>query len=192
MDTNEYLEALMGELYKREIDQEENVVRSLPFVAVGLALLSTIMIFIAKYIPTHPLCIYTITVWIMLFLLVCLIVRIIFFLYVSVSRQTFQYIASPNILYDHATNLISYYTILGRTSPEVTDSVIADMRTLMIQQYATGATHNQAINIARSAARGKAFGSLVLALALAFAMVVTISVHEVTTERDSDAATILD
>jgi hypothetical protein len=192
MDASEYLEALMAEGYKKEIDQEENVVRSLPFVAVGLALLSTIMIFIAKYIPTHLWSYYTILVWVMLVGFGLLIIRIIFYLYRSVSRRNFQYVTPANDLYAYATSLNGYYTALGRTPQQISDAVIEDMRTLMIQQYAIGARHNQAINVARSGARAKAFGSLVLALALAFAIVVTISVHEVMIGSDGSSATILD
>lgn len=51
--------------------------------------------------------------------------------------------------------------------------------------------HNQAINIAKSGARAKAFASLVLALALAFVIVVTISTHEVMNGGGS-AVTICD
>jgi len=55
MDANEYLEKIVAESYKREIDQEENVVRSLPFVAAALAVLATIMIFLRSYIPLYSL-----------------------------------------------------------------------------------------------------------------------------------------
>jgi hypothetical protein len=46
MDANEYLETLVADSYKRELDQEENVVRSLPFAAAALAVVSTIMVVI--------------------------------------------------------------------------------------------------------------------------------------------------
>jgi hypothetical protein len=55
MKLNEYLEKLGADSYKREIDQEENVVRSLPFAATFLVLLASVLAFIADYIPLPAL-----------------------------------------------------------------------------------------------------------------------------------------
>jgi|SRR5208282_2551699 len=142
MDANEYLEKLMADTYKREIDQEENVVRSLPFVAAVLAVLSTIMIFTKSYIPSYPFAsqkIYGLAVWTMLFLFGCLAARVIIFLYFALSRQSFQYVSSSSELYSYSTKLANYHTALGRTPTEVNQAIIEDMRILMIQQYAIGA-----------------------------------------------------
>jgi hypothetical protein len=178
MDENEYLENLMAESYKREIDQEENVVRSLPFVAVGLAVLSTIMIFVSKYIPEYRLQSYVIIVWGLLFLFGCLILLIIIYLLLAVSRPRFQRVRDPTELYLYSKRLEKYYRDIGRTPQQISEAVVNDMRLLMSQQYAICSAYNQAINFARSKARGRAFVSLVLAIALAFGIVVTISVHE--------------
>lgn len=178
MDENEYLEELMAASYKREIDQEENVVRSLPFVAVGLAVLSTIMIFVSKFIPEYRFKSYVIVVCGMLFFFGCLIILVIIYLLLAVSGPRFQRVSNPTELYLYSKRLEKYYGDIGRTPEQIAQAVVNDMRLLMSQQYATCSAYNQAINVAHSRARARAFVSLVMAVALAFGIVVTISVHE--------------
>jgi hypothetical protein len=178
MDANEYLEKVVAESYKREIDQEENVVRSLPFVATALAVLSTIMIFLRSYVPAYSFNAYPILIWILLVSLGVSIVIIIWRLYLAVRQQSYQYLSPTDQIYTYVVGLRNYYNTLSKTPQEIEEAIIEDIRTFMIQQYTIGATHNQAINITRSGARAQALASLVLALALAYAIVVTISVHE--------------
>ena len=189
MDANEYLEKIVAESYKREIDQEENVVRSLPFVAVTLAVLSTIMIVLKSYIPEYSLNIYPFIVWLMLIAFGMLIMMVIYFLHDAVRHRSFQYVAPADQLYTYATQLRLYYGTLGKTPEEIEQGIIEDARILMIEQYAIGATYNQQINIDRSRARARAFSSLLLALALAYGIVVTISAHEVV--KGSGSGTII-
>jgi hypothetical protein len=178
MNENEYLEALMAESYKREIEQEENVIRSLPFVVVGLAVISTIMIFVSKYIPTLSFDSYRLIVWGMLIVFGCLIVSVIIFLLRAVSGVRFLRVRNSTDLYEYFMKLSKYYRDLGRTPSQISEAVVNDMRILMAQHYAISSTHNQAINFSRSKARARAFVSLVFAIALAFGIVVIISVHE--------------
>jgi hypothetical protein len=192
MDANEYLERIVAESYKREIDQEENVARSLPFVAAALAVLATILSFARSYIPTYVTAVYPIAIYTLLIGFGIAVIFVIIFLFLAVRRRRFQYIATSAELYDYTRNLRNYYESLGRTPDEIEKSITEDTRVFMIQQYATGATHNQAINIGRSGARSRAFTSLVLAMALAFAIVVTISVHETVEGSISGGTTLLE
>ena len=57
--------------------------------------------------------------------------------------------------------------------------MIEDTRTLMIEQYALGATHMRNINVQRLRARTRAFQSLIVALGLALAIIVIILVHNI-------------
>jgi hypothetical protein len=180
---------IVAESYKREIDQEENVARSLPFVAATLAILTTMMIFLRNYIPEYSLDIYQFVVWLMLVTFGALITITIYFLHDAIRHRSFQYVAPADQLYAYATQLRLYYGTLGKTPEEIERSIIEDARILMIEQYAIGATYNQRINIDRSRARARAFSSLLLALALAYGIVVTISAHEVV--KGSGSGTII-
>lgn len=190
MDANEYLEKMLAENYQREIEQEENVVRSLPFVAAALAVLVTIASFVKSYIPAYSTNAYTISIYVLVFSFSGAVLLVIWFLLVAVYPRHFLYLASSQELYNYVENLRDYYNQLGTPPDDAQTLIVEDVRIFMIEQYTLGSTQNQANNVARGAARSRAFTSLVLALGLAFLIAAIISVHEATKGNDSAAAII--
>ncbi len=51
MEGDEYLEKIVAASYAREVDQEENVFRTLPFAATALAIIFTFVVFIKNDVP---------------------------------------------------------------------------------------------------------------------------------------------
>jgi hypothetical protein len=174
----EYLEKILAESYKREIDQEENVVRSLPFVAAALAVLFTIVSFIKGYIPAYSAGTYAILIYALFVSFGISVASAICFLFFAVYPRRFKYLASSQELYSYVEQLRDYYAGLGSIPEEAQKAIVEDVRIFMIEQYTLGSTRNQINNVARSAARSRAFTGLVLALGLAFLIVTIISVHE--------------
>jgi hypothetical protein len=180
MDANEYLEKIVAENYKREIDQEENVVRSLPFVAASLAVLATIISFSRSYVPDYTFDVYTSIVYVLILGFGISIVAVIGFLFLAVVPRAFHYLARPDDLQNYAAGLRTYYEQQPDITPEnIEKGIVYDVRQTMIDQYVNGAINNQAINVSRSSARARAFTALVAALGFAFLALGTISVHEV-------------
>jgi hypothetical protein len=178
MDAHEYLEKIIAEQYKRELDQEENVIRSLPFAAAALAVLSTIMVVVRSYVPTQLGGAYTICVWMLLGLFAVSIAVALWFLWRAMAAKRLQYLSPADELASYVTDLRNYYTALGLSSEQIEESVVRDSRTLMIEQYTIGTVHNQKMNGERLAARTRSFQSLIIALALAFVTVVVILADE--------------
>lgn len=177
-DASEYLEKIAAEGYKREVDQEENVIRSLPFVVAALALLVTILGFSRVYVPIYSFHIYPMLVFSVLSCLGVAIGISILFLFITVIPREFRYLSRIADLQEYAQSLRDYYSQLHEDPEDIEKGVIGDIRILMIEQYAIGATHSQVTNNRRYGARAKAFTSLVVALALAFVFVAAISIHE--------------
>lgn len=177
MDTNEYLETLVAESYKRELDQEENVVRSLPFAAAALAVVSTIMVVIRGYVPSRAIGFYPAAVWIFLIAFGVSVALALCFLFLAVAAKRLQYLSPPNELYSYVIDLRKYYIAMGSSPQQAEQQVAEDTRSFMIEQYTIGAAHNQRVNLERSRTRTKAFATLIVSLALAFATVVIILAH---------------
>lgn len=178
MDANEYLEKIAAESYKREVDQEENVVRSLPFVVAAMALLVTILGFAKIYIPVYSINFYPIFVFSILLGVGVSVGISILFLFLTVIPREFRYLSRTSDLQEYARSLRDYYSQLHDVD-DIDKSVVEDIRILMIEQYAIGTTYSQTMNNNRYGARAKAFTSLVVALALAFVFLATISIHEI-------------
>jgi hypothetical protein len=212
MKLDEYLEKVVAEGYKREIDQEENVARSLPFVAASLAVLVSILGFVRNDIPALSVEWFAIGIWALVAVLGILILIVIYYLFHCVRRRQFRYITKETELLEYSEKLREFYSSITAppsmealsedagaagptqqaspgaetesaalappTSPllseaEVESAVSADLRQMLIRQYAEGATHNRAVNVARSQDRANALQALVMALLIAFVVIIS-------------------
>src|SRR3954462_11438216 len=63
---DEYLEEIFAERYKRQLDQEENVARTLPFFAAALAVLANIVGLLRPSIPSFSTTLFSISVHVFL------------------------------------------------------------------------------------------------------------------------------
>lgn len=152
----DHLEGLLGELYRREVENEENIWRSLPFfsatLAVEVAVVTQALPLVARLGGWSA--------WVAAgaaALAMLLVAAVVLLLYRSIRPARFRYIASE-------PELVSYVAQLeaggedeaGGASPE------AGLRRLLVQQYADATANNRAINQRRARARTNA-GVLLLA-----------------------------
>jgi hypothetical protein len=175
---SEYLEKILSDAYKREIDQEENVVRSLPFVAATLAVLFTIISLSRESIPKYTNSYYENFIYALLILLIAAVSLIIWYLLIAVRPRRFEYLMSEKDLKQYADDLRHYYSQIHTRASDIEQKLMVDLRQTMVDQYSVGAMNNRANNVSRARARARSFTSLVVALGLAFMLLVTISVHE--------------
>lgn len=178
MEGDEYLEKIVAASYVREIDQEENIFRTLPFAAASLAIIFTFMVFIKGDIPDRVIGVYPIMVWILLFLFWIVIAFSLVFLWLAVWAESLQFLSPPDVLYRYVTDLRNHYKAAGIPLHEVERRVAEDIRTLMIEQYTLGAVHNQRINVRRLRARTRAFQGLIAALIVALVTVAVVLGHK--------------
>lgn len=183
MDINEYLEKAISDAFKREFDQEENVVRSLPFFAAVLALLISTVGVVRDAIPHLSTSWFSVFSWLMIGGIGISIALVLFYLWHAVRRRRFDYPMREADLVQYANGLRNFHTESG-VSPEQLDGVvIADIRQTMIDQLARAAMQNRENNASRSIARGRALTTLVTGLGLAFLLVAGIIVRANWTEE---------
>lgn len=190
MEGDEYLEKIVAASYAREIDQEENIFRTLPFAAAALAIIFTFIVFIKGDVPSRPIGIYSIVIWILLFLFWIVIAFSLVFLWLTVSAKSLQVLSPPNELYRYVTDLRNYYRASGSPVDQIEQRVVEDTRTLMIEQYTLGAAHNQRINVRRLRARARAFQGLIAALIVALVTVAIVLGHKLVRGGSSGAIAI--
>ena len=95
MEGDEYLEKILAEQYKREVDQEENVFRSLPFAATALAVIFTFIIFVRNSIPCLKIGVYPTVVWTFLACFCTDTALALYFLFLAIARKRLDYLLSP-------------------------------------------------------------------------------------------------
>lgn len=171
----EHLEKLLNALYLKEIDQEENVWRSLPFFSATLA------VEVVMLNQALPAAAAMRGMWWWAFLaagaaLVGLVVSVLVFLYRSIRKRSFSYIAGGK-------DLISYVRALEQASGSLEasarpPSIHEQLRQTLIEQLAVATDANRAINQARARERSRA-GILLL-----LSIVTTFSVFGVTIGHD--------
>jgi sensor histidine kinase YesM len=190
VEGDEYLEKIVAASYAREIDQEENIFRTLPFAATALAIIFAFMVFIKGDVPSRLDGFYPILIWLLLLLFWIVIAFSLVFLWLAVLAKPLRYLSSPNELYRYVMELRNYYTASGTPIDQIELRVIEDTQILMVEQYTLGAVHNQRINEKRLRARTRAFQSLIVAFILALATAAIILGHKLVRGGSNDAIAI--
>ena len=175
----DYLEKLFGEAYRREIDQEENVWRSLPFFAATLALQLAGLAQIRDWVGGAggwPF-------WLSLSLLAAAALATLaalVFLAQSILPARFRYVASELELQSYLETVRATAVANGSSAEDATQAAVLAARTVMIQQYALGASSNRLINQGRANRRtraGLATLASVLAVLVLVGLVVVSNLH---------------
>lgn len=171
-----HIERTLAETYRKEIDQEENVWRTLPFFAAMLALqLAALFQIIDKLPAPHTLA----GAGAIAFLSAAGFQTVLSlgFLAASIYPRRFEYLASAPLLLAYAQHLM-------REESETPDgpSALVTLKSELARQYATSAAHNRRINERRERRRFMAgLAALGSVLATVFLVVVTyahyVSVH---------------
>ncbi len=155
----DHIEKTLADAYRKEIDQEENIWRSLPFFAATLALQLAVVVQIGQRVADLPSARW----WGSLLLLTgagLLSVAALAFLARSIFPARFRYLAPETELLGYARDLIQDESQPGA------EPALAALRSTLAEQYAVATQHNRRINSHRQWCRSIA-GLLTLCSVLA-------------------------
>lgn len=154
-----YIERTLADAYRREIDQEENVWRSLPFFTATLALEVTALFQVADRLPplghwTGPVSL-ALLVWSGSFALAALVL-----LADSVRPKQFVYVPLEVALLDYAERLIRDEQALADQGRQDPFSAVATLKSSLARQYAEATAHNLQVN--RISGRSRSIAGLLI------------------------------
>ncbi|NGM20980.1 hypothetical protein G3576_13230 [Roseomonas stagni] len=187
----DHVEKAFGDNYRKEIDQEENIWRSLPFFAASLALQLAAIVGLASNLPALTAALW----WAVATLLGCVALSslaTIGFLAASIAPARFRYLAPEPDLRTYALSLAAaeaaQRAATGQTEagPPPPDGLTV-LKNEMARQYAVATHNNRLINQRRATRRAWA-GLCMLASVLATLILVGVTVHAHISVADNDHA----
>jgi len=171
---DEYLEKLFAEAYAREVEQEENVVRSLPIIA---AIASVTLLVLREFGDGVPVFDWSPLAFLVHGLIIAIgatFLYVLVFLFVALRPRQYEHPDDADDIRSVAERTLDFYQNEALDAETAEAMALRDVRQQMIEQLARAATNNREQNIERQRARSRAFNGLVAALALAFVLVGTI------------------
>ena len=168
-----HIEKTLADSYRKEIDQEENVWRTLPFFAATLALQLAALYQLADKMP-GPETWLGIVALILLGLCVLLTFAALIYLAPAVVPRKFHYVANEPELLRYANDLIDYEALPQEERADQDFSALVTLKQQLATQYADAAHHNRQINKARELKRSMSglliIGSMILTVLLVIAV----------------------
>jgi len=169
----EYVEKYVFEGFKRQLEQEENIVRSLPFFVAALTLLGTIVGASGwSLVPFDGTCIPSKVVWGLAAAVMVLIVLTILGLLVAVLPFKYLYPTDEATFIAFAKEVRDKFVAAATdedTDDIIESAIVETLREAAISRYQASAERNRKINARRQSGRSVALLSLVLAIAFALA-----------------------
>ena len=175
----DHLEKTFADAYRKEIDQEENIWRSLPFFAATLALQLSAVGQIREWVAatTGP----------MLLLATCLLgvaaaatMAALFFLALSVWPADFRRVAREPAFRDYADQVrkaVEESAPAGKSAQDIADEALVTIKAALAEQYSLAVDNNRIVNERRARWRTRAglstLASVFTALVLVALVVVT-------------------
>ena len=171
---DDYLEKLFADAYGREVEQEENIVRSLPIIA---AIASVTLLVLREFGDGVPPFDWSPVAFLLHGLIVAIgaaFLYVLVFLFVALRPRRYEHPDDADDIHAVAEETLDFYQNEDLADEAADAMALRDVRQQMIEQFARSATNNREQNMQRQRARSRAFNGLVAALALAFVLVGTI------------------
>jgi len=173
----DHIEKTLADAYRKEIDQEENIWRSLPFFAATLALQLAALFQIVDRLPREGTVTWSSIVWIAIAALATL--TALGFLSASIFMARFRYIAPEPELLNYAEGLDSDESQAATDRREGAVDAVTVLKKALARQYAIATHHNRQINQRRALWRSIAgLATLASVLATLF-LAATVTPHYV-------------
>ncbi len=171
MGIDEYLDAVFKEAFKRELEVDENVARTLPFFAATLALAATLYGYVLSKLPPPAWEVAAVVLDCLLLLGVGCLVGVLWNLFQAVRMREYRIPPKETELADWVGELRAFYEGQGQAPAEAEAEALVGLRERMIVEYAESAEHNRDANRPKVEARALGFTLLVVMLSIAFLMV---------------------
>lgn len=147
-----HIEKTLADSYRKEIDQEENTWRSLPFFAATLALQLTALFQLLERLPRGTSWVAVASVSLVCVSFACSLGALGFLAW-SIFPARFQYVAKDSALLDHALGLIEDERHPGNQAQAVPMTALQALKTDLARQYALASDNNRQINKRRELRR---------------------------------------
>ncbi len=178
MAPEEYLEGVFKDAFRRELEVDENVARTLPFFAATMALVVTLFGYAVSKLPPPALGFVSLSLHLLLGFGALCLVLVVASLFQIVRVREYRIPPKETEQIKWAEALKAYHGARGLTGPALDDQVVAALRDRMIIEYAEGAEHNREANTPKLDGRSRGFMWLVIALGIAFLMIAIIFVSD--------------
>ena len=185
---DDYLEKLFADAYGREVEQEENIVRSLPIIAAIASITLLVLREFGDGVPAFDWSILAFVVHGLIIAIGASFLYVLVFLFVALRPRQYEHPDDADDIRSVAEETLDFYLNEGLAGDAADAMALRDVRQQMIEQFARSATNNREQNMQRQRARSRAFNGLVAALALAFVLVGTI--YSVETSSAASRATV--
>jgi predicted PurR-regulated permease PerM len=166
--TLDHIEKTVGEAYRKEIDQEENVWRSLAFFAAVIAFQMTAVSQALTRLPNVPDGLWWDSILATVAVAILIFVAILF-LVASIAPARFTYVSNETALLSYARGLDQDELEAAEQDLPAVDA-LAILKATLANQYSVAAHHNRQINQRRAFYRAMAglatFGSAFFTLFL--------------------------
>lgn len=183
-----YVEKTLAESYRKEIDQEENVWRSLPFFAATLALQLAALFQMIDKLPDPATLAGAFSVAFLGLAGIASLVSLLF-LSASIYPQRFDYVAREPMLLAYAQALILHEE-QGSGGAEPLSALVT-LKTELCRQYAKGADHNRQINKRRERRRSIAGLAALASVLMTVLLVATTYSHYLYAHGEGNAGRVI-
>ncbi len=170
-----HIERMLADAYRREIEQEENIWRSLPFFGATLALQLTALFQVVDRLPPFGTWTGRAALLLLAVSAGCSLAALSF-LAASIYPARFDYLAKEAALLDYATELMRDEADPAQAAGDPFSAVVT-LKTTLARQYAVATDHNRQINKRRERRRSIAGLATIAAVLSTFLLVATAFAH---------------
>ncbi len=175
---------MFQDIYRQEINAEEDVHRTLPFFATALGLIITALVFAASHLPSWDVlantkscngtaiidwgwfaCRWSVLMSEVFFAIsICAIFGVLFYLALATRRHGYERVGSEAEQLDFARKLQAYYIDLDFTGADIDGAVAADLRGHLLDKYVEAIPPNRDLTLRRYRHRARAVSFLLWSL----------------------------
>jgi hypothetical protein len=152
--TDEYLAALLSDSFKREVDSDEAVWRSLPFFGAMLGLAIALLPAIYRSAGAVSMLAWRIPIYLLLAASMLCFATAAGWFWAVIRTRWYRYLPTDREIVDYADALRAFH---GTETPQAAqdEAVRDELRTFVLDELATTTTHNRRNNTAKLRARSQ-------------------------------------
>lgn len=182
-----YIEKTLADSYRKEIDQDENVWRSLPFFAATIALQLATLYQVVDKLPEPESPVGYISIG-LLAAAGALTMTALGFLAVSIFPAELDYVGSEPELLAYALALINYEELLTDQTPVDPFSALVTLKNEVVRQYDQAADNNRRLNKRRLRLRSVAGLAPLGSVLMTVFLVAAAYTHNIPSSRPSSCS----
>jgi hypothetical protein len=150
---SEHLEKVFSDAYKREIDQDESVWRTLPFFATSLTLYAALLGYIGGKLPEISLNAFLLAGYLLMAASAAFLATSLVWLWFSVHTRVYRQIPMETDVLAFSISLRDFHSQMGLEGDTLDNKVVEEIQDFIAKQYAEATTHNRRVNEGRFRSR---------------------------------------